>query len=75
MMNIFTRYKKQCIILGIVLAVVIFAIYLRAMFLPGLWHIDAFLYRQDDGSFVGADSYAKYQMTVKPADYETRCDG
>ncbi len=71
MTNIFTRYKKQCIILGIVLAVVIFAVYLKAMFLPGLWHVDAFLYRQDDGSFVGADSYAKYQMTVEPADYGT----
>lgn len=55
----------------IIFAIVLLFIYLRAIFLPGLWHGDAFLYKQDDGSFVGSDIYADYKMTIKPTDYGT----
>ena len=44
------------------------------MFIPGLWHGDAFLYKQGDGTFSGLDIYAEYNMTVKPADYGTDID-
>ncbi|MBR5614115.1 MAG: hypothetical protein IKW64_02280 [Clostridia bacterium] len=57
--------------IGYISAVVLIVVYLRALFLPGLWHGDAFLYRQEDGSFTGSDIYAEYNMTIKPADYGT----
>ncbi len=71
MTNILQKYKKQCIIVGIIITVILFIVYLWAMFIPGLWHGDAFLYKQDDGTFSGSDIYAEYNMTVKPADYGT----
>ena len=69
MTTIFTKYKKQCIILGIILLIILLAIYLWAMFLPGLWHGDTFLYRQEDGSFKGSDYYAEYVMKISEAEY------
>ena len=69
-----SKYKKQCVIIGIIFAVVLFVIYLRALFLPGLWHGDAFLHKQEDGSFKGLDYYAQYDMTIKPTDYGTDID-
>ena len=69
MKNILNRYRKQCIITGFILLVVMLALYFRALFLPGLWHGDAFLYKQDDGSFIGSDIYANYEMNINPADY------
>ena len=74
MVEFVSKHKRPCIIAGIVLAVALFAIYLRAMFLPGLWHGDAFLYKQDDGSFTGSDIYAEYKMNIRPADYGTDID-
>lgn len=74
MLEFISKHKKPCIIAGIILAVVLLAVYLRAMFLPGLWHGDAFLYRQDDGSFAGSDVYAEYKMNIKHADYGTDID-
>ena len=74
MVEFISKHKKPCVIAGIVLAVVLLAIYLRAMFLPGLWHGDAFLYKQDDGSFAGSDIYAEYKMNIRPADYGTDID-
>lgn len=74
MVDFISKHKKPCIIVGISLAVVLLAIYLRAIFLPGLWHGDAFLYQQDDGSFAGSDIYAEYKMHIKPADYGTDID-
>lgn len=71
MFEFVSKHKKPCIITGIVLVVVLLALYLRAIFLPGLWHGDAFLYKQDDGSFSGSDIYAEYKMNIKPADYGT----
>lgn len=69
MIKIFKEHKKLCIIIGIILAFVFSCLYLRALFLTGLWHKDAFLYRCDDGSFIGSDVYAEYKMVIKPADY------
>ena len=74
MVEFVSKHKRPCIIAGIVLAVALFAIYLRAMFLPGLWHGDAFLYKQGDGSFTGSDIYAEYKMNIRPADYGTDID-
>ena len=64
MICIFKRHKKQSIVVGIILLVALLIVYLRALFLPGLWHRDAFLYWQDDGSFSGSDIYADYKMTI-----------
>lgn len=73
-MNILSKYKKQCITIGVVLAGALLAVYLKAMLFAGLWHGDAFLYRQDDGSFKGSDIYAEYSLTIKPSDYGTDID-
>ena len=63
------KYKKQFIIIGTAITVVLFIIYLRALFMPGLWHGDTFLYRQNDGSYQGSDIYADYKMDIKSAHY------
>ncbi len=62
------RHKKLCISVMTVISVALIAVYLRAVFLPGVWHRDAFLYRQADGSFAGSDMYAEYNMNVFPTD-------
>lgn len=74
MLNIVRRYKKQCIIIGVILCAFLLAAYLRALFLPGMWHGDAFLYRQKDGSFVGTDIYTDYKMTVSRYDNGAEID-
>ena len=74
MIEFISKHKKPCIIAGIVLVVVLLIVYLRAMFLPGFWLGDAFLYKQDDGSFTGSDIYAEYKMNIRPADYGTDID-
>ncbi|MBQ7097782.1 MAG: hypothetical protein IJN96_06850 [Clostridia bacterium] len=51
MLEFAKRYKKPCIIAGIILVVIILIVYLKAVFAPGLWHGNAFLYLQKDGSF------------------------
>lgn len=67
-MTFFQKHKKPCIIIGIILAVFLLLAYLRAMFLPGFWHGDAFLYRQENGSFAGSDFYADYKMNIEKTD-------
>jgi len=69
MVGIFNKYKKICIILLSVMAVSLFGIYLRCLFMPGFHYGDAFLYKQEDGSFKGSDFYAQYRMNVMPAEY------
>ncbi|MBQ7902061.1 MAG: hypothetical protein IJ365_08890 [Clostridia bacterium] len=61
------RHKKLCSIVLTVLSIVLTAVYLRAVFLPGIWHRDAFLYRQADGGFAGSDAYAEYAMNISTA--------
>lgn len=41
-------------------------VYLWAMFRPGVWLRDTFLYRQTDGGYVGRDAYGEYTMHVSP---------
>ncbi len=74
MVKIFNKRKKLCIIMAGILAGILFGLYLWAMLLPGFWHGDAFLYRQDDGSFKGSDRYAKYSMSIRSADYGADID-
>lgn len=74
MTEMFNKNKKLCIITGFALAVVLLILYLYAMFIPGLWHGDAFLCKQEDGIFAGSDIYADYTMNIKPADYGTDID-
>lgn len=64
MAHFFSTHKKLCIIAGVILAVLLLALYLYAAFLPGVWHRDAFLYLQKDGSFTGSDLYAEYKMSI-----------
>lgn len=71
MIEFLNKHKNPCIIAGIVIVVVLLIIYLRAIFIPGLWHGDTFLYKQDDGSFAGSDVYAEYMLKIKPAEYGT----
>ncbi len=74
MTEFISKHKKPCIIAGIVLAVVLLAFYLRALFIPGFWHGDAFLYKQEDGSFKGSDMYAEYKMTINSKNYGADID-
>jgi len=74
MIETISKHKRLYIVVGIVLALVFLAIYLRALFLPGYWHGDAFLYKQADGYFVGSDAYADYTMYMQPAGYGTDID-
>ena len=50
--------------LAAVVALAVLGIYLWAMFRPGVWLRDAFLYRRQDGSFSGKDAYAYYAMQL-----------
>jgi len=65
MEKIWDRHKKGCIVILTLLLVILFGIYLRAMLLTGVWHSDAFLYRQNDGSFEGSDMYGVYRMNIE----------
>lgn len=57
--RIWQTYKKPCIIIGIVLAVILIPLYLYFMCQTGIWYQDAFLAQQKDGSFKGS-GYALY---------------
>ncbi len=65
------NHKKACIVFGMIAAAVIFAAYLYALFLPGYWYGDVFLYKEKSpfegmSVFSGHDSYygADYEMTI-----------
>ncbi len=64
------KRKKLYSVTGIIASALIFILYLYALFLPGIWHGDAFLYLKKDGSFEGSDMYAEYKMTVSRKEYE-----
>lgn len=57
--RIWQTYKKPCIIIGILLAVILIPLYLYFMCQTGIWYQDAFLAQQKDGSFKGS-GYALY---------------
>lgn len=66
--HIFEKHKKAYVISGAVLFFLLAALYLYAMFLPGFWYRDAFLYQKNDGSFQGSDWCGDYQMKIAPTD-------
>lgn len=68
MLHFINNHKKTCTIAGTAIAALLLFAYLRALFLPGVWHRDAFLYRQADGSFCGSDFYAEYKMNITKAE-------
>lgn len=74
MVKLLGKYKKQCVILGIILFAILFIVYLRALFQTGFWHGDAFLYKMENGSYQGSDIYAEYKMTVNSAEYGANID-
>ena len=59
------NHRKLCTVLATVILVVLCFLYIRAIFIPGIRHYDAFLYLQDDGSFRGSDMYAEYSMNIE----------
>ena len=70
----FEKYGKFFKAGGVIIAVCLFIVYLLAIFKPGLWYGDAFLYQNDDGTFAGSDIYADYKMKITPKDYGTDID-
>lgn len=68
MNEIFEKHKRIYTIIGIFLMLVVLVLYLYALFIPGVWHGDAFLYQQKDGSFKGSDLYAEYKMNIEKTD-------
>ncbi|MBQ7875559.1 MAG: hypothetical protein IJ306_10490 [Oscillospiraceae bacterium] len=46
MTDFFKKHKKFCTVVGIIIAVIVFAGYLFALFLPGYWYGDTFLYEK-----------------------------
>ncbi len=71
MSEFFSKHKKSCIIAGLIIGAVIFAVYLFALFRPGFWYRDAFLYKQK-APFEGMEVYSgkdrelgyRYEMTM-----------
>lgn len=59
-MTLFQRHRKVFITAGAIIVTALFAVYLYAMFLPGIRYGDAFLYQQKDGSFAGYEMYGYY---------------
>lgn len=66
--NFFNQHKKGCLITAGILGSILFALYLYVLFLPGMWHWDAFLFKQKDGSFSGTGKYASYEVDVVRTD-------
>lgn len=61
--RVFKEHKKLCILSGVIVFILI-VVYFHAMFLPGIWFRETFLYRQSDGSYTGSDYNADYQMYI-----------
>ena len=71
MNSFFPRLKMKYAAAALVLAAAA-AVYLYCLFLPGIWHGDAFLYLdKKSGSFSGSDKYAHYSMKITPHKNET----
>ncbi len=68
MTEFFQKHKKPCIISGAVVSVIIFAVYLYLLFLPGFWYHDVFLYKEKS-PFEGMEVYSGHDA-VNKADYE-----
>ncbi len=73
-LNEYIRYnKKKCIIFSVFLLVFI-CIYIFTMFIPGIRHNDAFLYKNADGIYKGSDAYAEYIMKITKKDNISEID-
>lgn len=68
MTEIFQKHKKACMI-GTIIAVVIFAIYIYALFLRGYWYGDVFLYKKSEMIFGSLEVYSGRDVKNN-ADYE-----
>lgn len=66
--TIFEKHKKVCLITVAILTILLIGIYLSALYQPGYWYMDAFLTKQDDGSFSASDAYGSYRLKVDRAD-------
>lgn len=60
--------KKQIVrnILLIACALVLLTVYFVAFFKPGVWHRNAFLYREEPLVYVGMDEFVYYHLQVEP---------
>lgn len=75
MIQFFTEHKRKLTVASIAALVILFFIYLYAFSRPGVWHGDAFLYRQKDGSFRGHDVFAEYEMHIMQEEsFKTKID-
>ena len=66
--RIWQTYKRQCVIGGIALAVILILVYFYFLFQTGIWYNDVFLVRQTDGSFQGAKDDARFTLDVTRTD-------
>jgi len=65
MREMWKRHRLAGWILCAAVGLAALAAYLYALFLPGVWYRDVFLYQQKDGSFQGEDTYAVYRMEME----------
>lgn len=66
--RIWQTYKRQCVIGGIALAVILILVYFYFLFQTGIWYNDVFLVRQTDGSFQGAKDDARFTLDITRTD-------
>lgn len=62
------QWKKWAVFIGTAVCLVLGSVYLYTLFRPGLWMQETFLYRQKDGSFIGADGETDYKMQIRRQD-------
>lgn len=62
MTRFFDRHRRLLTAAAGALGVVLAVLYIRALFMPGLWFGDIFLYQRADGSFSGSSAHVSCQM-------------
>lgn len=68
MTEFFQKHRKSFIICGAIIAAAVFAFYLYALFRPGYWYLDVFLYKEK-APFEGMEVYSGHDA-VNKAEYE-----
>ena len=68
MNEFFEKNRKACIIGGTLIFAAVFAFYLFALFRPGYWHREVFLYKEK-APFEGMSVFSGHDA-VNKADYE-----
>ena len=66
--TLYEKHKKACLIIAVILVALLLGLYLSALYQPGYWYLDAFLAKQEDGSFAASDAYGSYYLKVDRAD-------